>query len=100
MMLMENDHEGVLSLEEAKAVFNRLYDKVNGVTKIQLKCWLYYCESRDRGGKKAMTFDVYKEKVRMSELIQMIRGYLIDVSDLGGVDEAVSIISKYHMKHF
>ena len=82
-----------LSLDEAREEYSRLYSIVNDATKIKLKCWLYYCESRNEGGKKAMPFGQYKRMITSADCMSFVRGMIIDCSDIGGYERAKEIIA-------
>lgn len=99
MVTLIRKHDDLVTLGEAKEMIRAHYPKVNDVTKLKLKCWLYYCEGRNEGGKDSLPFNQYLQMVSYTQLIEMIRGCVIDVSDLGGKDVALSKLSKWYLNN-
>jgi hypothetical protein len=93
-LLAEND--GMVSIEKAVHQFDQLYNQVNDMTKIKLKCWLYYCQSRAKGAKTGLSFDNYQRYMQPLDYISMVRGICVDTSDLGGVEPSVAIICAWY----
>lgn len=49
-----------MSIESVrKYAFQILSSRVNDMTKIEVKCWLYHSESRIKNGNEPFTFDNY-----------------------------------------
>lgn len=86
------DFNQFISFEEAKQYYNKMYEVGNDLDKILLKCWLYVCECQYKALKKCMLYDDFKSEVKLYELIAMVKGFLIDVSDVGGIDRAISLL--------
>jgi hypothetical protein len=91
-----DEQNGLIPLERAIHEFDQLYNQVNAVAKIKMKCWLYYCQGRASGGKLCVTFDVYDSHMRAVDYIEMVRGLCVDVSDIGGLDNAVIILCQWY----
>lgn len=95
--ILARSSNNMISYNQAVAEFNRLYPMSAEVTKVQLKCWLYYCECRARGGKDALPFPAFKKYMRAVDYIDMLNGMIIDCSDLGGVARAKDLIYQRYM---
>jgi hypothetical protein len=95
MVTLLRKHDDEVSLEEAKETIESNYAKANTVTKIKLKCWLYYCESRNEGGKNGIPFNTYSKMMDYDHYYLMVKGCTIDVSDLGGQAESLKSLSAY-----
>ena len=73
-----------------------LSSRVNDMTKIEVKCWLYHSESRIKNGNEPFTFDNYSHCLGVAVLLDHIKFDLIDVTDLGGKDKAIEIVKRWY----
>jgi hypothetical protein len=85
------------TLEDAKKDSEKIYNIVNNMTKIQLKCWIAYCEYayREENREKAIDFDVYCNVVLPSTYIGHIKSGEINCDDIGGKEAAILIVEKW-----
>jgi hypothetical protein len=90
------DSVGMIPLEQVIHESDQLYLQVNDITKIKLKCWLYYGQSRASGGKLSLPFDTYDSHMRAIDYLEMVRGFCVDVSDLGGLENSTIIICQWY----
>ncbi len=93
-MLHLDSEVGFLSYEKAKEYFNSTYPHVGMRLKVQLKCWLFYCESRHKGGKLSMFFFEYKRHMRTIDYIELVKSGLIDVDDIGSREDVIACLVK------
>lgn len=94
MISLALETSNMLTLQEAKDRFRMLYTGVDDFTRIKLKCWLYYCESRAKGSKLCIPFSTYVFHMGESDYLSMVGGYTIDCSDIGGVKKSLDLISE------
>lgn len=82
------------TIEHAKRDFDSIYDRVNNMTKIGLKCWIAYCEyaKREENKDEAMKFDVYCNIVSPSTYIGHIQSGEINCDDIVGKETAITIV--------
>lgn len=92
-MLNFFDFTQFTSLSEAKRFVEKEYARANELEKVLLKCWVYVCECQHKALGKCMTYADFKSEVKLYELLAMVKGYLIDVSDVGGIDRAISLLA-------
>ena len=85
------------SVEDAKKESESIYNKVNDMTKIKLKCWIAYCEyaRKEENKKTAMKFEVYCNIVSPCTYIGHIESGEINCDDIGGKEKAISIVKKW-----
>lgn len=95
MLHLVENNENLLSLDEAKEYYNAVYGKASDANKIRLKCWLYYCECREKGGKHSIPFDQHRKTLKAVDYLSHVRGRTIDCSDMGGYDKAVDVVINY-----
>lgn len=84
---------GLTTLEDAKKRIAMDYPVSDIGERVRLKCWLYYIQSRDSGGKKGLNYELFKEHTSVVDYVEMIKGYLIDCSDVGGSINALRCLS-------
>lgn len=84
-----------IPFSEVQDEYEKVYEKSSKIVKIKLKCWYYDCQGYMRSGRDCPTFKVYKKSLSRINCIQYIKGYLIDVKDLGGYDEALNIATQF-----
>jgi hypothetical protein len=96
MISLNTETNDMLSLAEAEARFRVLYHSVDDMTKVKLKCWLYYCESRAKGGKLCIPFGVYIFHMGEADYLSMVRGYTVDCSDIGGIKKVSDVIACFY----
>lgn len=91
-MLNEINTYNLISLADATSYFNRVYKNSCDDIKIKLKCWLYYSECRSEGNKMTIPFNEYVKMVGLTEYLEYVRKYIVDCSDIGGVDKASYVL--------
>lgn len=74
--------QGKITIDQVHEQYNRRYPKANNKTKIMLKCWKYYAESRNNNNHYPITFEDYMYHMRGGDYIDFIKIGIIDVSDL------------------
>lgn len=84
---------GTLTADEVTDIMLKGYKDADSRTRILYRCWKYQAEGFISGGRLAPSFEDYCQRVTLTECIAMIRGYLIDTSEFGGLEAAVAIIS-------
>lgn len=94
-VLNEISSHNLISLADATSYFNKTYRSSCDDIKIKLKCWLYYSECRAEGNKMTLPFNEYVKVVGLTEYLEYVRKYVIDCSDIGGVDIASHILWTY-----
>jgi hypothetical protein len=94
------DHKNVSDenkLQDVQNVYDRLYDRVNNMTKIKLKCWLFYYKSCIESKEETIFgFTTFKRYTTMGYYIDMVNSLTIDCTDLGGQEAGIKIIYEWH----
>lgn len=70
--------------------------RLNNISKIEAKCWLYHSKSRLKNGNQPFTFQNYSRNLGHHVPLEYIKYGLIDVSDLGGQEMATNIVKKWY----
>lgn len=94
-MLIELAEKRTVTLKEALSYKEQYYPTANDMQKIQLKCWIYYCQGRESGGKKSYDFFNYTHKVSELDYLLYIKSMVIDCHDIGGHSKAIQTIRDY-----
>lgn len=84
-----NTLDRMFTLGEAKGIFNELYMESGEKTRLHLKCWIYYVQGRAEAGKRALSFEAWRDRTSTVDYITMINGFLIDCTDFGGQKQAI-----------
>lgn len=87
----------IYTVEDAKNDSERIYNKVNNMTKIKLKCWIAYCEyaEREENKENAIQFDAYCNIVSPFTYIGHIESGEINCDDIGGKEIAIGIVKEW-----
>lgn len=85
-----------VSFGQVNEYMKKYYKTANTLKKIQLKCWYYYAEGRFQGGKGALRFSEYKKRMTHLDYLMLVKSYLIDCSDIGGVDRAIEVLTMWY----
>ena len=88
------DSKQTMMLGEVESFLRKHYPTANTLKKIQMKCWYYYAQGRNKGGKGSISFSQFCNKVSIVDLITLVKGCSIDCHDIGGKD----IVLKYLME--
>lgn len=73
-----------------------LSSRMNDMSKIEVKCWVYHSESRVRNGNEPFTFENYSHCLGATVPIDYIKYDLINVEDLGGKENAIEIVKRWY----
>lgn len=98
MLEVMHDTSGELTQQQVKFLAQKYYGKSSSLTKLKLKCWVYYAECVESGGRYAVSFDKFSSKVSYLDITSMVKGYLIDCSDFGGVNNAMEILNRHYLQ--
>lgn len=95
-LLQEKKKE--LTIESVRETYQEMYNqgRINDMTKIKLKCWLYHSESRNKNGNPPFQFDHYVHALDKQFYLEFIEFGLIDCEDLGGKEKAKEIVTNYY----
>lgn len=91
------DKKTKYTVEDAKKESESIYNKVNDMTKIKLKCWIAYCEyaRREENEETAMKFEAYCNIVSPFTYIGHIESGEINCEDIGDKETAIAIVKKW-----
>lgn len=85
-----------LSMTEINETSKRILSwRVNDMTKIKLKCWIYYAESRIKNGNEPIDFDHFTSRFGKQIYLDYIEHNFIDCEDLGGKERAIEVVQKW-----
>lgn len=99
MTYMLRVQSGKLTIEDVRKDVEKLLaasNRVNDMTKIRAKCWLYHSESRTKNGNQPFTFNTYTHHLNKQIYLCYIEHDLIDCTDLGGKEKAIKIVEKWY----
>jgi len=83
-------------LNEVISEYNSMYNRVNDMTKIKLKCWLQHSESRVNNNNPPFKFKAIKKVLYKEDYLSRIKYGMIDCDDLGGKDKAIEIVERWY----
>jgi hypothetical protein len=86
------------TVEDAKKDSEAIYNRVNDMTKIKLKCWIAYCiyAKREEYKERAMKFNTYCNFIIPDTCISHIQSGEINCDDLGGKEAAIQIVKTWY----
>lgn len=70
--------------------------RINDMTVIKVKCWLYHSESRHKNGNEPFSFDNYVHHLGKETYLSHIEFDMIDCSDIGGKKRAIEIVNRWY----
>lgn len=88
---------GLVDMDGASMIYRLNYKKSDTLNKIKLKCWFYYCECMQSGGRLAIPFTEYKKVMTCTNYMEMVKGYLVDCTDIGGQERALRVLSRHYL---
>jgi len=93
--MIDRDTTG-LTVKQVQKEYDHIYPIVNKMTKIKLKCWMYYTKSRANNKHTSIPFDMYTYRLPPSHYIEFIYYGSIDCEDLGGKEAAIKIVETWY----
>lgn len=86
-----------MTIQSVREDFEQMYNerRINDMTKIKLKCWLYHSESRNKNGNPPFLFDNYVHALGKETYLDYIKFGLIDCEDLGGKEKAREVVENW-----
>lgn len=85
-----------MSINEVHEIAQRMLSRrVNEMTKIEVKCWVYHSESRIKNNNEPFRFDDYSHCLGKQTYLDYIKYNLIDCSDIGGKENAINTVEKW-----
>jgi len=83
-------------LEEVQSDYNSMYNIVNEMTKIKLKCWLQHSQSRVNNNNPPFEFETIARVLCKNDYLDRINYGMIDCNDLGGKEMAIEIVERWY----
>jgi hypothetical protein len=85
--------DGLTTIEKAREEYKLWYEHNHGLSvRVMLKCWINHSESRYSNGNKPYTYANYEKHMRLTDCIQQIKFNMIDVDDLGGKNNVITLL--------
>lgn len=80
------------TIERVRDSFDAIYPIANLYTKIALRAWLHYSESRYRNNHHPLTFSNYQNVMNPYEYLKQVEVDVFDCSDLGGKEKVIEFL--------
>ncbi|PLS19001.1 hypothetical protein CVD28_00950 [Bacillus sp. M6-12] len=86
-----------ITIESVRESYQEMYNegRINDMTKIKLKCWLYHSESRNKNGNPPFLFENYVHALGKETYLDYIKFGLINCDDIGGKEKANEIVMNW-----
>lgn len=82
------------TIEKVRETYEEHYKFAGIFTKVQLKCWLHYAESRHKNNNLPFRFTDYCNVMNTHSYIEQVYYDVIDCSDLGGKNSVLQFLTE------
>lgn len=87
----------MLTLQDVKKEATKMLSyPMDDYVKIEIKCWIYNSEVREKTGDKIIHFKDYSNQIRSSVPLNYIKFDFIDVTEFGGKENAIKIVEDWY----